>query len=147
MWKQVSPAATANYHCMFTLTHSFIQPFIHSATSWVACGISTLISTQDPWLEVGEQVRVDTRAPPRVMAFSTQDPWLEVGEQVRVDTRAPPRVMASMCRRTHHIPLCSILSRGAFLAWGSSSPRWACIPLFTNFSPGALGRNRGQRSE
>ena len=106
-----------DYHCMFILIHSFIPSFIHSAMFWVACGIST------------------------------QDPWLDVEEQVRVDICAPSRVVASMCPRTHRIPLCSILSRGAFLAWGSSSPRWACIPLFTNFSPGALGRNRGQRSE
>lgn len=52
----------------------------------------------------------------------------------------------SSCPRTHHIPFGSIFSRGALLAWGSCSPRWACVPLFTNFSPGPLGRNRSQKS-
>lgn len=39
--------------------------------------------------------------------------------------KCPSTISTFTSPETHHIPFGSILSRGTFLAWGSSSPRWA----------------------
>ena len=118
MWKQVSPAAMTNYHCMFTLIHSFIKSFIHSAPFWIACGIST------------------------------RDPWLEVGEQVRIDTYAPPRVSASMCPGLTMFPFAPSSPGGPFLPGGPAAPDGPASPFSpaSPLGPFAETEVRGQSS-